>query len=156
MKKIFTLLLCVLMTFTACAQGNTGKSTLTQEQENKMEQKLCITINGKKATATLEDNSSVKALVEKLKAGSITYSAHDYGGFEKVGDLGFSLPTNDRHMTSQPGDIFLYVGSSLVFFYGNNSWSYTKIGTLDGMTKAQVKELLQGGKGNVEITLSLE
>ncbi len=121
-----------------------------------MEQKLCISINGKKALATLEKNVSTAALVEKLKSENITYNAQDYGGFEKVGDLGFNLPTADRQMTSKSGDIFLYVGSSLVIFYGENSWSYTKIGTLDGMKCNEVKEFLYGGKGNVSVTLSLE
>ncbi len=147
-----------LLTFSACAQGNSDKARVQKENSGNMEnmaQKMYVTINGKKAAVTLEENAATKALVDKLKSRTITYSAHDYGGFEKVGDLGFSLPTNDRQMTSQNGDIFLYVGSSLVFFYGSNSWSYTKIGTLEGMTKSEVKEFLQGGKGNVDITLSL-
>lgn len=157
MKKIITTIITMCMlTFTACAVGKSDQSTDEKGNLGKMEKKLYITISGKKATASLEENAATKALLEKLKAGSITYSAHDYGGFEKVGDLGFSLPTSDRQMTSQNGDIFLYVGSSLVFFYGSNSWSYTKMGTLDGMTKSEVKEFLQGGKGNVDITLSLD
>lgn len=157
MKKIITTIITMCMlTITACAVGNSDQSTDKKGNLGKMEKKLYITISGKKATASLEENTATKALLEKLTAGSITYSAHDYGGFEKVGDLGFSLPTSDRQMTSQNGDIFLYVGSSLVFFYGSNSWSYTKIGTLDGMTKSEVKEFLQGGKGNVDITLSLK
>lgn len=149
MKRLILIFLSLFMMFTACAEPkNSGAS--------KMEQKIYITINGITKTATLENNSSVKALLEKLKAGDITISARDYGGFEKVGDLGFSLPSNDKQMTSQSGDIFLYASSSLVFFYGNNSWSYTKIATFDGMTKSEVKEFLQGGKGNVEIVLSIK
>lgn len=155
-KSLFAIISMCLLTFTACAQGSSDKTVNQKGADEKMNQKLYITIGEKKATATLEENVATKALVEKLKAGSVTYNAHDYGGFEKVGDLGFSLPTKDRQMTSQSGDIFLYVGSSLVFFYGSNSWSYTKIGTLDGMSKSEVKDFLQGGKGEVRITLSLE
>lgn len=146
MKKIIFLPYKICFSFMACAQENSEK----------MEQKLCISINGKKALATLEKNVSTAALVEKLKSENITYNAQDYGGFEKVGDLGFNLPTADRQMTSKSGDIFLYVGSSLVIFYGENSWSYTKIGTMDGMKCNEVKEFLCGEKGNVSVTLSLE
>ncbi|MCQ2088129.1 MAG: hypothetical protein MJZ37_08735 [Bacilli bacterium] len=157
MKKILiTIFTMFFLTFTACAQGSSDKTVNQKGTDENMNQKLYITIGEKKAAATLEENVATKALVEKLKAGRVTYSAHDYGGFEKVGDLGFSLPTSDRQITSQSGDIFLYVGSSLVFFYGSNSWSYTKIGTLNGMSKSEVREFLQGGKGEVNITLSLE
>ena len=113
MKKLIFIFLSLFMMFTACAEPKTSGAS-------KMEQKIYITINGITKTATLENNSSVTALLEKLKSGDITISAHDYGGFEKVGDLGFSLPSNDKQMTSQSGDIFLYASSSLVFFYGNN------------------------------------
>lgn len=118
--------------------------------------KIKITIDGVTKIATLEENAATKALVKKLQKGNVTYNAHDYGGFEKVGNLGFILPSEDRHMTSKNGDIFLYLGNSLVIFYGENSWDYTKIGTLEGMTKSEVKEFLRGGMGNVNITLSLE
>lgn len=120
MKKLIFIFLSLFMMFTACAEPKNSGA-------NKMEQKIYITINGITKTATLENNSSVKALLEKLKAGDITISARDYGGFEKVGELGFSLPSNDKQMTSQSGDIFLYASSSLVFFYGNNSWSYRRL-----------------------------
>lgn len=152
-KKLIILLVCMLLSFSACAQGQPDNR---KENETMMVQKLYLTIGENKVSATLAANSSAQALVERLKKGNVTYSAHDYGGFEKVGDLGFELPTNDRQMTSQSGDIFLYVGSSLVIFYGSNSWSYTKIGTLDNMSQEEVKAFLLGGKGNVTITLSLE
>lgn len=32
---------------------------------------------------------------------------HDYGNFEKVGDLPWELPTNDEEITTKPGDIIL-------------------------------------------------
>lgn len=143
------------MIFSACANGSADKKDPGDSEGKIMEQKLYITID-KKVSATLEDNTATKTLIEKLKKGKISYKAHDYGGFEKVGDLGFSLPDEDRQMTSKPGDIFLYTGSSLVIFYGENSWSYTKIGTLDGMSRDEVKEFLKGGMGDVTVTLSLE
>lgn len=41
--------------------------------------------------ATLADNSLAKALKDRLQEGSVTYTSSPYGGFESVGDIGFSL-----------------------------------------------------------------
>ena len=77
-----------------------------------------------------------------------------YGGFEQVGSIGSSLPTNDKQMTTTSGDIVLYSSNQIVIFYGSNSWSYTKLGKITNKTDDELSELL--GNGNVSITLSLE
>ena len=59
-----------------------------------MAQKLYITIGGVTKSATLVDNSTTEALVTQLQKGDITYQAHDYGNFEKVGALGYTFPEN--------------------------------------------------------------
>lgn len=118
------------------------------------EQKLYLTINGTKLSATLEDNSSVQALKEKLSEGDVVIDAHDYSNFEKVGSLGFSLPRNDTQITTTPGDLILYQGNQFVFYYDENSWNFTKLGHVDNLTQEQLKQLL--GDGNVTITLSLQ
>ena len=53
-----------------------------------MTQKLYITIDGKTLSVELVDNAATQTLVAALQEGDITYEAHDYGGFEKVGALG--------------------------------------------------------------------
>ena len=74
-----------------------------------------LTIEGGKTfTATLEDNSSAKALREQLAKGNITIEMNDYGDMEKVGSLGINLPRNDRQTATEPGDIILYLGNNLV------------------------------------------
>lgn len=79
----------------------------------------------------------------------------DYGDMEKVGALGFSLPRNDVRTTTSAGDMILYQGNSVVLFYGSNTWSYTRLGRVDGVsTREQMLDLL-GGKGSVTITFSL-
>lgn len=108
-----------------------------------------------KLTMTLEDNSSVDALIVILQEGDITYQASDYGGFEKVGNLGHTLPTNHTPTDSYPGDVVLYQSSQIVIFYGNNSWSYTKLGHIDGYSAEELANLLYAGE-SVEIRLSLE
>jgi len=116
--------------------------------------KLYLTINDTKFSATLENNSSVDTMKEKLSDGDITIDAREYGGFEKVGSLGFSLPKNDTQYSTDFGDIMLYQGNQITLFYEPNSWSYTKIGHVDNMTQEELKNIL--GKGDVKITLSLK
>ena len=117
---------------------------------------MYITIDsGPTLTATLVDNSSTRALVEALRQAPITYEAHDYGNFEKVGDLGQSFPTNDESIDTEPGDIILYQGSNLCLYYDTNSWTFTRIGKIEGLTQAELKQALKAGLGNITITLSI-
>ena len=98
-------------------------------------------------TATLADNSSAVAFYELLKKDSLTVKLNEYGGFEKVGSLGTSLPRNDRQVKTSAGDIMLYQGNQITIFYNGNSWSYTPLGKVDGVTQAELKKIF--GKGNV-------
>ena len=116
---------------------------------------LYLIINGKSAALTLAGNQAVTTLVERLREGDLTFEADDYGGFEKVGSLGFSLPRSDRSIRTQAGDVMLYQGSQLVLFYGSNSWSYTPIGRIEGLSQAELEDFLSAGQGRVSVTLSL-
>ena len=132
---------------------------LTQWIENqkfasKMTQKLIITVSGKSLEADFADNSSAKALADALAKSSITYQADDYGNFEKVGDLGQSFPKNDENITTEPGDIILYQGNKLCIYYAQNTWSFTRIAKIKGISKDELKEFL--GEGEITVTLSVE
>ena len=120
-----------------------------------MTQKLYITIDGKTLSIELVDNAATQTLVAALQEGDITYEAHDYGGFEKVGALGRSLPTNDTQTTTQAGDVILYSGNQIVLFYGSNSWSYTRLGRMEYSSQAELESFLKAGQGNVMVKLSL-
>lgn len=113
-----------------------------------------LQVNNSTLKVKLADNAATEALLERLKEGAITYNAHDYGGFEKVGALGFSLPSSDTYLTTEPGDIMLYTSNQLCIFFDSNSWDYTPIGKIEGMTKQQLKDAF--GTGEVSITLSLD
>lgn len=116
---------------------------------------LTLTVNNRSFTATLADNSATEALKERLAQGTLEIRLDDYGDMEKVGSFGFSLPRTDRQTTTGPGDIMLYQGSSLVIFYGSNSWAYTPLAKVDGVsTREEMLELL-GGEGSITLTLSL-
>ena len=119
------------------------------------QQKLYLTIGGITKTATLVSNSSTEALVAQLQLGNITYEAHDYGNFEKVGPLGYTFPENNEQINTVPGDLILYQGSNLCIYYDTNSWNFTRIGKLDNMTQADIKTWVNAGGNNVSVTLSI-
>ena len=120
-----------------------------------MTQKLYVTIGTETRSVTMEDNVGTQALVAALENADITYVAHDYGNFEKVGYIGQSFPTTDHQLTTSAGDLVLYNGDNICIFYGSNSWSYTFIGHLDGMSADEVRQFVNAGGGDVSITLSL-
>ena len=125
------------------------------KSEDTMPVEIKITVSGKSLPVKIEDNVATKALVAALREASITYEAHDYGGFEKVGGIGRTLPSGDSQITTQPGDVILYGSDQIVLFYGSNSWSYTRIGKIQYGTLDELKTFLQAGKGNISVTLSL-
>ena len=101
----------------------------------------------------LENNSAAQELIKELEKGNITVNATEYGGFEKVGELGFSLPTSDENIGTAPGDIVLYQGDKISLFYGSHSWSYTKLGKIDNVDSNKLKEVLGSGDVTLEFTL---
>ena len=95
------------------------------------------------------------ALIAALREAPITYKAHDYGGFEKVGALGRTLPASDTQITTKEGDVILYSGNQIVLFYGSNSWSYTRLGRMQYESLDELKSFLKAGEGDISVTLSL-
>ena len=118
------------------------------------ENKINITIDGHTMTATLADNVATQALMEKLADGPITISMNNYGGFEKVGALPWSLPSDDSQITTKPGDIMLYNSNNIVIFYGQNSWAYTRLGVLETTDPDNISSFV--GNGNKQVTISLD
>lgn len=111
-----------------------------------------ISVNRYALTATLLDNESAKAFYDLVKEG-LTLKLSEYGGFEKVGPIGKTLPTNDARITAQPGDLILYAGNQLSIIYGSNTWSYTKLGTVDHLDQIQLASIL--GSADVTVTFSI-
>ena len=115
---------------------------------------LVIEINDIRFYVSPEDNSSAQALVEKLSTGEMEIDMHDYGGFEKVGELPWTLPRNDVSITTKPGDILLYQGNQLTIYYDENTWSFTRLAALDSVTKEELLDVF--GDGDVTVKLWVE
>ena len=148
-----------ITTETNSAKTDNATETSIQEQvkeEIKEENidMIKIKVNSNVLEVKLEDNEATKSLVERLKNGDISVNANEYGGFEKVGNLGFSLPRNDKNITTSAGDIVLYQGNQISLFYNSNSWSYTKLGRVQNVSGAELKNIL--GSGDVTLILSID
>ena len=146
MKKLILFFTAILFLSLSCSAA--GKTHSTKNGEA---MKISIQITSErgshKLTATLSDNSSAKAFYQLLQKEPLVLNLNEYGGFEKVGPLGRSLPRNDRQIATKAGDIMLYQGNQVTIFYKGNSWSYSPLGKIDGMSQAELESIL--GSGNV-------
>ena len=145
MRQILSFLAVVL--FCCCSTDNEVKAQTTMD-------KMYITIDGQTQSATLVDNDATRELVAALQNAPITITLND-NNFEIWGSLGRSLATNNEQMTAQPGDIVLYNGSNICIFYASNSWSYTRLGKIDGLSESELRTFLKAGESNISVTLSL-
>ena len=151
MKKLISILIAaIFFTTTACAAG--GKTSSKGVLPMKLNIQIDNGTSKHNLTATLYDNSSSRALVELLQKGAVTIDMHDFSNFEKVGDLPVTLPRNDTPTNTDAGDLILYLGKRFVIYYDKNSWDFTPLGKVDGVTKAELKKIL--GEGNVTAVLT--
>ena len=130
-----------------------SNNTITENKVDESMNTAYIKVNNNVLNIELEDNSATIELKERLKNGDIVVNAHEYGGFEKVGDLGFSLPREDTNITTSAGDIVLYQGNQISLFYNSNSWSYTKLGKIQNISSNELSNIL--GTGDITITFTL-
>ena len=144
---------CLLLTHTRNDEGSDPTDTEDQPGTGETATTMYITVNGARLQVELSDNSSAKALASRLESGNLTLNMEDYGGFEKSGRLGFTLPRNDVPLDTVSGDVILYQGSVLAIYYDRNSYSLTPIGRVVDPDPSGLKELL--GPGDVTVTLSL-
>ncbi len=175
MKKlslVFILIFMIIGTVGCSANFSDGKESQTVDSTNTQqskstdesdettknisddEQMLYIKVGDSVLEAELSDNSSSEALVELLKKSDITINMSDYADFEKVGELGASLPTNDEQITTKAGDLILYQGNKFVIYYDTNSWNLTKLGEIKNVSQSELKSIL--GDSDITVTLTLK
>ena len=135
------------------------KSTKMTTEETTMheiattEPMLLLTIDGTAVDVQWENNTAVTELYA-LAQNAITVNTSAYGGFEQVGSLPQSFSRSDAQMTTQPGDIVLYSGNQLVIFFGSNSWSYTRLGHIDGLSTDELTALLDQDTVTFELSVN--
>lgn len=150
---IIVSIICIASILLFIFKDNNSKTNNIKTKDYEGVLEMIIEVNGKELIVELENNESSKKLLDKLGEKEIKVQADDYGDFEKVGDLGFDLPTNDHTITTTPGDIILYQGNKLCLYYGTNTYSFTKLGHIKDITQEELKELL--GPNSVELVLKI-
>lgn len=150
----------LILVFALCAAG-CGASEQGEEldseqpaaeseaQEESTEMKLFI--GEEEVMVNWENNEAVAALQEEVDKQPLVIDMSMYDDFEQVGELGMSLPTNDKQITTEAGDIMLYSGDNIVVFYGSNTWAYTPLGKITEKSPEEMAELL--GEGDITITI---
>ena len=141
----------------AASVTQTGAVTTTESPKTEPEQWdmtptaiICCEINGNMYNVSFEDNEAANALLSEMSKGPLTLEMSDYGGFEKVVELPFTLPANDEMITTRPGQITLYQGNKLSIYYAENTWELTEIGYID-MTEEELAELKDAETVTVEL-----
>lgn len=115
---------------------------------------LVIKANGKVFYANFADNPSAREFAEKLSGERLTLDMSDYGNFEKVGELPWTLPENNESVTTKPGDIVLYDGDKITIYYDENTWGLTRLAKIEYVTKEELLEAL--GSGDVSVSFETE
>jgi len=111
-----------------------------REIDDKMD--VYLKMEGQELLLDTVDNSSVTELKNRLLQSPIVLKVEDYGNMEKVGELENKLPINDELISVSLGDVTLYQGKFLAFYYDKNTWNLTKIGKIQCITKTKLKDLL--------------
>ena len=127
---------------------NEGSENMNNQSE---EIRVNLIVNNKTFTATLNNNETVRELLEMFP---MTLNMSDLNSNEKYNYLNTTLPTNTyRPNRINAGDIKLYGNNCLVVFYEsfNTSYSYTDLGKVDNADEF-VAEL---GSGSVSIRFEL-
>ena len=116
---------------------SSGDDSFRQEEEN-----MRLTINEQRISVDWADNPTVQALYHRVKNQPIEISVRDYASMEKVGELPETFSSSNEQMTTEAGDITLYNGRNLAFYYEPNNYSLTPIGKIQGMTKDEIRNML--------------
>lgn len=98
-----------------------------------VENSINVLINDKKYNLFLEDNNTVRSLLDKLP---LEFNMNELNGNEKYVYMDFNLPTNSYKPNNiKKGDVMLFGDNCLVIFYKSfpTNYSYTKIGHIDNL-----------------------
>ena len=150
MKKIIILISIMFMILYGCGvkeeKVNDNNDNINNNVENNIEENnteennieevissVKIIIDGKEYIINLEDNETVKSLINLLP---LELNMSELNGNEKYIYLDSTLPTNSYSPKKiNAGDVMLYGNDCLVIFYKSfdTSYSYTKIGHIDNL-----------------------
>ena len=150
MKRLIMMLLMSTLLLSGCINNKNTKDNQSEDDitNNILEEEIMkLEIDENVLDVSWNNNASVTALNE-IKP--LTINMHLYGGFEQVGSIGQSIVSDDKEITTKPGDIVLYSSNQIVVFFGTNTWSYTKLGHIN-LSDSELNTLLN--KSNVTLKI---
>ena len=150
MKRLIMALLMSTLLLSGCINNKNNKDNQSEDDitNNILEEEIMkLEIDENVLDVSWNNNASVTALNE-IKP--LTINMHLYGGFEQVGSIGQSIVSDDKEITTKPGDIVLYSSNQIVVFFGTNTWSYTKLGHIN-LSDSELNTLLN--KSNVTLKI---
>lgn len=128
------------------------KAEMAETRKGGDQMNIQIEAGGQAFTATMHDNETARAFVERLP---MTIDMGELNGNEKYYYLSDDLPTDQTHPPQiNSGDLMLFGSDCLVLFYESFStaYSYTPLGVVS--EPSALKEAL--GNGNVQVTFSIK
>jgi len=147
-RLIMTLLMSTLLLSGCINKNNKDNQSEDDITDNIPEEEIMkLEIDENILDVSWNNNASITALNEMKP---LTINMHLYGGFEQVGSIGQSIVSDDKEITTKPGDIVLYSGNQIVVFFGTNTWSYTKLGHIN-LSDSELNTLLN--KSNVTLKI---
>lgn len=150
MKRLIMALLMSTILLSGCVNNKNNKDNQSEDDitDNIPEEEIMkLEIDENVLDVSWNNSASVTALKE-IKP--LTINMHLYGGFEQVGSIGQSIVSDDKEITTKPGDIVLYSSDQIVVFFGTNTWSYTKLGHIN-LSNSELNTLLN--KSNVTLKI---
>lgn len=150
MKRLIMALLMSTLLLSGCISNKNNKDNQSEDDitDNIPEEEIMkLEIDENVLDVSWNNNASVTALSEIKQ---LTINMHLYGGFEQVGYIGQSIVSDDKEITTKPGDIVLYSSNQIVVFFGTNTWSYTKLGHIN-LSDSELNTLLN--KSNVTLKI---
>ena len=150
MKRLIIALLISTLLLSGCINNKNNKDIQSEDDitDNIPEEEIMkLEIDENVLDVSWNNNASVTALNE-IKP--LTINMNLYGGFEQVGSIGQSIVSDNKEITTKPGDIVLYSSNQIVVFFGTNTWSYTKLGHIN-LSDNELNTLLN--KSNVTLKI---
>lgn len=141
MKKFFAALCAAVVLIAGCGDNS-------QAREAKTLSTIKISVNGKDFSATLEDNRTARAFVDRLP---LEIEMQELNGNEKYFYLDGDLPSDSTAVKQiHAGDLMLFGSNCVVLFYKDfaTSYSYTRLGKLDN--PSDLEKILGGGNVRVQ------
>ena len=145
MKKFLVTLCAAVLLMAGCGDNS-------QAREAKTLDTIKISVNGKDFSATLEDNPTARAFVDRLP---LAVDMRELNGNEKYFYLDTDLPSDSTAVKQiHAGDLMLFGSNCVVLFYKDfaTGYSYTRLGKLNDAT--DLEKILGGGNVRVQFTLT--